>query len=429
MEPLPQRARHGRAKENVSRPNETEFEELVPRILLLVDLDRELYSHAIARFRSDAHRAGAIAPCERGVTGQPAPAPATWVICTSSQERDAGPPIARHGINRRASLGVAIMSRLTSFLRALAARASTVETANEPSRLPVDARWGVQLLPLLSPDFPIAVCWSAKAGCTTILKWFLAHNGLLEEAVSHSRWVHDYREQCLCVGHTYRHRCRRLFSHDRADKHIIKVIRDPARRAVSGYLHLLRCEHHQSWPAGAAVSRWKRETGLDRQQGLSFRQFLQFLADQQRMGRDIDLHFRPQYDPRQDPRVHTHVPLEHLAAGLNDLERLFRLPHIDVRSLSDSPHHNTPTRHCHWSATPSAVPADSDTLEKLGTPSAEAFLDPKTVAAVREVYRIDYEAYGSVYTPAEATPSTVRAACAAGENARCDLPSLSRRAA
>lgn len=160
------------------------------------------------------------------------------------------------------------MSRLTSFLRALAARASTVETANEPSRLPVDARWGVQLLPLLSPDFPIAVCWSAKAGCTTILKWFLAHNGLLEEAVSHSRWVHDYREQCLCVGRAYRDRCRRLFSHDRADKYIVKVIRDPARRAVSGYLHLLRCEHHQTWPAGAAVSRWKRETGLDRQQGL-----------------------------------------------------------------------------------------------------------------------------------------------------------------
>jgi hypothetical protein len=38
-------------KENVLRPQGTEFNELVPRILPLVQLDRRLYEHATARFR------------------------------------------------------------------------------------------------------------------------------------------------------------------------------------------------------------------------------------------------------------------------------------------------------------------------------------------------------------------------------------------
>jgi hypothetical protein len=58
------------------------------------------------------------------------------------------------------------MSRLTRFLRSVCAQ-------------PADGR----LLPLQRPGFPVAVCWSAKSGCTTVLKWFLTQNGLLDEAL------------------------------------------------------------------------------------------------------------------------------------------------------------------------------------------------------------------------------------------------------
>jgi hypothetical protein len=36
--------------------------------------------------------------------------------------------------------------------------------------------------PLHHAGFPVTVCWSAKAGCTTMLKWFLHHTGLLGAA-------------------------------------------------------------------------------------------------------------------------------------------------------------------------------------------------------------------------------------------------------
>jgi len=289
------------------------------------------------------------------------------------------------------------MSRLSSFIRATFTRPTSPMCAVETSLPPLDPRWDMQLLPLLTVGFPIVVCWSAKAGCTTMLRWFLAHNGLLEEAAAHSRWVHDYREQRLCVGHDYRRSCERLFSQAQSHKYIIKVIRDPARRAVSGYLHFLRQGHHTTWSAGATVNRWKTEVGLGRQRGLSFIQFLGFLNSQQTQQRSLDPHFRPQFEPLQDSRVLAYIPLEQLAAGLGELERRFCLPHVDAQSLSQSFHHNTPTSHCDWREPAATVPADLDTLETLGTPSAEAFLDPKTLESVHEVYRADYEAYSSFY--------------------------------
>ena len=39
----------------------------------------------------------------------------------------------------------------------------------------------------------IAVMWSPKAACTTVINWAFKHNGLLEEALDFSPWVHRYR--------------------------------------------------------------------------------------------------------------------------------------------------------------------------------------------------------------------------------------------
>lgn len=302
------------------------------------------------------------------------------------------------------------MSRFSSLLRSLIDGMNPGSSHVAPCADATDPRWDGQLLPLMSADFPIAVCWSAKAGCTTVLKWFLAHNGLLDEAAAHSEWLHDYREQRFCAGHDYRRSCEQLFGQTVARTCIVKVIRDPARRAVSGYLHFLRHAHHKTWPAGAMLNRWKTAAGLGRQRGLSFRQFLRFLAAEQAQGHTIDPHFRPQFEPLQDARVHTHIPLEHLAAGLLSLERRFYLPHVDVHGLGKSPHHNTPTSHCSWPEAAAMFPADRETLETLGIPSAEAFLDPETLASVHAVYRADYEAYGSIYPAKSATRTMDRAA-------------------
>jgi hypothetical protein len=297
------------------------------------------------------------------------------------------------------------MSRLTLLLRDIAARGSRAGSSTEQPQPDALSPWLGECLPLIRPGFPITVCWSAKAGCTTVLKWFLAHNHLLEEALAYSSWVHDYREQRLCAGHDYLRQCVHTFDNLLPDPFIIKVIRSPASRAVSSFLHFLRNEHSSAWAAGATVNAWKQAAGLGHQRGLSFRQFLHFIADEQRLGHVIDIHFRPQYTPLQDTRVHAHLKLEKLAAGLAELEDMFHLRHVAVQGLSVSEHHNPPTAACTWPETPAALPADRHTLATYGTPSTDAFLDRDTRALIRGVYRIDYEAYPWAYPDLATTPA------------------------
>lgn len=272
--------------------------------------------------------------------------------------------------------------------------------------MPRDDSWADRLLPLQQEGFPVAVCWSAKSGCTTVLKWFLQHTGRLDAALAHSAWIHDYREQKLFQAPGYRWQCERLVEHGRNGTSIIKVIRDPAARAVSSFVHFLRYGSDTvHWPDAARVMQWKAAVNLENQHGISFRQFLLFVTTQRRHRRLPDPHFRLQYDERQDPRVDAFIRLENLAAGLRAVEERCGLPHVDVHKLSFSSHHNLATPDHAWPDNAADFIADHTTLDALGTPPAEAFLDPDTLLLIRTAYWDDYEAYGRYY---ETSASTLR---------------------
>jgi len=286
------------------------------------------------------------------------------------------------------------MSRLTRFLSSVCSRG-------------VDYR----ILPLQQPGFPVAVYWSAKSGCTTVLKWFLTHNGLLDEARAYSNWVHNYRHEKLFTSKGYGRQCDRLLKNSHRNTYTIKVIRDPASRAVSSFLHFVRHGHHvEQWPHAALVTQWKSEVGLEHQPGLSFRQFLMFVISQQINASVLDPHFRPQHDAQQDPYVDAYIRLEDLADGLRDVENRTGLPHVDIHQLSTSGHHNPATAHHAWPTNAAVVPADYNTLSELGTPPSEALLDAETRLLIRSAYGTDYEAYGHHYDAAPTTtlrmPST-----------------------
>jgi hypothetical protein len=272
------------------------------------------------------------------------------------------------------------MSRLSALIRAWKTRGAR--------------RRGWMTLPLARDGFPVVCCWSAKAGCTTVLKWFLQHNDLLEEAKRYSYWLHDYRLHRLFEEPGYERRCRRALRSDGV--HVIKVIRDPGTRAVSAYLHYLRSASSQ-WLGSLTLSKWKDENGLGSQPGVSFTQFLEYVLDLQRRRQPLEPHVRPQYDRAWDPYVDAYIPLEHLEVGLKETERLCGLPHVDVQSLSESRHHNRPTGHQQWPRDASQFPATAETLEQLGVPSAELLLDTTTIPLVQAAYRTDYEAYGRYY--------------------------------
>jgi hypothetical protein len=272
------------------------------------------------------------------------------------------------------------MSRLSTWIRAWKTRGTQ--------------RRGWTTLPLVREGFPVVCCWSAKAGCTTVLKWFLKHNGLLEEAMQHGPWLHDYRLQRLYEEPEYEQRCRQAVRSEGV--RVIKVIRDPAKRAVSTYLHYIRYASPQ-WIGSTSLTAWKAANGLAAQQGVSFEQFLEFVLDLQRRRRPLEPHVRPQYDGDWDRDIDEYIQLEHLDAGLKETEQLCGLPHVDVWSLSESQHHNRPTGHQQWPRDASQFPATAETLEQLGVPSAELLLAATTLPLVRAAYRTDYEAYGRYY--------------------------------
>lgn len=275
------------------------------------------------------------------------------------------------------------MSWLTAYLRRRAvvqmeSAQATMETAEV-------------LPPLHRAGFPVVVCWSAKAGCTTVLKWFLHHTGLLDAALAYDPWPHHYRSRVLTDPLTdYVAACKAALRS--GDATVVKVVRDPARRAVSSYIHLLR---DPTWDPG--VHAWKQRVGLGRQPGLSFEQFLHFVINTRSTGQRLDVHFQSQWQPTWDGFVDRVIPLERLADELAAIEDQCGLPRTDLRRLSVSKHHNPPDIRHRWPRDAARFAATNAQLAALGTPPAEALLDDRTAELVRSAYADDYAAYGWLY--------------------------------
>jgi len=126
---------------------------------------------------------------------------------------------------------------------------------------------GKETRPLICPPMGIGLIFSAKSACTTAVLWFFAVTDMLNEAVAYDPWPHKFRIEKLLRSEVYKE----WLACDLAALSWIRVIRDPYRRAVSSYRHVLRhaFEDDRIFKAlGVSVA--------DR--GLSFVEFLEYLA-------------------------------------------------------------------------------------------------------------------------------------------------------
>ncbi len=268
------------------------------------------------------------------------------------------------------------------------------------SRKPIDANafWAGKNLPLWRKDFPLVVSFSPKAGCTTVLKWFLQQNNLLEDAYAYSNWVHDYREQILYKNDMYKEECLKIFTNNPDAYYIIKVIRNPIDRAVSSYIHYLRWGGiTKDWAAVREIDNWKRLNGLNTQKGLSFNQFLTFIVFANRSDIYLDPHFSFQFDAIQDEKVDIFIPLEKLQNQLSTLEKRFFLKSIDISLISESIHNNKPSSTSKWPEGASFFPADHNFQEVWGVPAKECFLDKETISLIKRAYWRDIQAYSDYF--------------------------------
>lgn len=229
----------------------------------------------------------------------------------------------------------------------------------------------------------LAVMWSYKAACTTVIKWVFRHNGLLSEALAYSSWVHKYRLHRYQKSDRYLARLKELASGRLA---IVKVVRDPLDRVVSSYIHAYRTGYDDE-----AISKMVQRP-ISRRQRFSFREFVRFL--EQSDLQYCNPHHRVQVAPIERHVLFRIAPqriikIEHgLEGALGELERSLGLPATDFADPIFSSEHHTLRAARHGPA------ADLTHFNRDALPPASTFYDGDLSARVARLYAEDFRHYG-----------------------------------
>jgi hypothetical protein len=229
----------------------------------------------------------------------------------------------------------------------------------------------------------LAVMWSYKAACTTVIKWVFQHNGLLSEALAYHDWVHKYRLRRYQKSDRYIGRLKD-FAGGRFD--VVKIVRDPLDRAVSSYIHAYRTGYDDE--AIAEVI----QRPITRRARFSFREFVTFL--EQNDLQSCNPHHRLQVTPVERHVLFGIMPRQiikieqGLNGALSEIERSFGLPATDFTDPLFSSEHHTVRVSQHGPA------ADLVHLPHRALPPASTFYDGDLRRRVARLYGEDLRRYG-----------------------------------
>jgi hypothetical protein len=204
--------------------------------------------------------------------------------------------------------------------------------------------------PLQHASFPYVLCWSQKAGSTSLLKWFLHHCGLLADAREYGERdfdveLHRYENEVLKRQPGYQKELQRRLADP--DTPVIHFVRCPYSRVFSMYMHVhkrffINLEKKGIASAGIRtrkeILRFVYGGPVSLENTFSFEDFLEWLQFQDLSA--IDPHFRSQQNPLFD-----HVPVQHyrlndFSAVVEHLERRAGLPQSrGSEALRPSLHH------------------------------------------------------------------------------------------
>lgn len=186
-------------------------------------------------------------------------------------------------------------------------------------------------LPLIDSQDRFILYITAKAGCTFATKWFFEQQGLLDEAIGYSKWIHDYRRQVYYQKPGYMEDLERaLYKRVRS----IKLVRCPFQRAVSSYLHCARYKNYH----GLISSFLDRN--VDCNNTFTFEEFVEFLSS-------INIntcnpHYRIQtWEHEISNRLNFYrvIKLEDSIEEFKNIEKEMGLIQTNLLQLSTSYHH------------------------------------------------------------------------------------------
>src|SRR5689334_25375638 len=84
--------------------------------------------------------------------------------------------------------------------------------------------------PLIHTPQRMIVVFSPKSACTSVLIWFYHQIGHTKAARDYASWPHNYRTDVYYRSRFYR----RAFERDLSKFSLLRIVRDPFERAVSG---------------------------------------------------------------------------------------------------------------------------------------------------------------------------------------------------
>lgn len=180
---------------------------------------------------------------------------------------------------------------------------------------------GVEPRPLVLPRERLVVLWSPKSACTQVLLWVLNREGLLDAALAHHPWPHRYRMEALPRSAPHREAALAVAASGGAGHTLLRVTREPDRRLVSIFRHLLR--HPRL--LGDLSMKLGRDLGRE---GLSLADLDRFLVGEDlaaSRARSVNLHLCAQAHPVEalgfDRVITLNVDTDPLEAGLAAVER------------------------------------------------------------------------------------------------------------
>jgi len=270
-----------------------------------------------------------------------------------------------------------------------------------PSKLPDCVRIRP---PLYDPSFPYIIFWSQKSGCTTVVKWFFAQLGLLDEALAYSNWIHDYEGQVFKKRKFYR---RELADALAAGTHkVIKVTRDPMARAPSSFLVLaergaiLERRYHWSQDHWGLVNEWLAARGKPVEPGLPFLDHLEMVREfEAKEPHSINQHISPQYVAGEEDYVQEIVPIERFADWATEIGGRDGIKAVDMNALGESRHHHevTERRTAMFAENAESIPIRRGAFANGKFPSSKVFINERTKPLIREAYAADFARYGAHY--------------------------------
>lgn len=185
--------------------------------------------------------------------------------------------------------------------------------------------------PLLSTRRKVAVSWSPKAGCSHVLVWFLVQENLLQKAEKFHYWPHEFRERVLEKSQARQDRVQQLLTEGPGDWTLIKVTRDPFKRMIASFRHVVR---HPLIDEVVA-----KRLGIDiARDGLSLRDFVAALSGLPlEYGQGLNNHVCKQEQPIWHQHFKTIITINideiELNAALNAAARDTGLDAIDFGSI------------------------------------------------------------------------------------------------